>query len=139
VTDPADIAAFLEARLREEEEAARAAPAGPWSWEATGASGYPQRITNSAATLIAECFENPDRPASCAEHIARQNPAVTLPRGEALRAFVAWARYTGGSPNDPYLGVEEMTKETALLYLARAYRLRPDGSQHPDWREEWSA
>lgn len=37
-------------------EHAEAAPHGPWSWE----GGYPQRITNEAAVLVADVFENPD-------------------------------------------------------------------------------
>lgn len=37
-------------------------PSLPWTW--TG--GYPQRITNPQAVLIAEIFENPDLPATIA-------------------------------------------------------------------------
>jgi hypothetical protein len=62
-------------RLRELAEACEASSAhGPWEW--TG--GYPQRITNGAAALIAETFENPDMPPVLVEYLAACDPQTIL-------------------------------------------------------------
>lgn len=54
-------------------------PSTPWTW--TG--GYPQRITGPDATLIAECWENPDRPATIAPLIcAAVNVYLEAPLGQ---------------------------------------------------------
>jgi len=39
---------------------AQDAPDTPWDWH----GGYPQRVTNGAATLVAEVFDSPDAPPS---------------------------------------------------------------------------
>lgn len=68
------------------EQAARELQAGnahgPWEWQ----GGYPQRITNPAAVVIADCFENPDMPAQTAPFIAAADPASVLALVEATRA-----------------------------------------------------
>jgi hypothetical protein len=50
-------------------------PSLPWTWQ----GGYPQRITGPDASLIAECWENPDLPAIVAPTICR-----------AVNAYFGW-------------------------------------------------
>lgn len=59
-----------------------AAPHGPWSWE----GGYPQRITNEAAVLVADVFENPDMRSTIASYIAMVDPTVGLALADLLNA-----------------------------------------------------
>ena len=77
-------AELLRRAAKEMRERAEAAPTSPWHWEAVGKSGYPQRVSNPGAVVIAECFENPDFPASCAEHITSWHPAVALAVADLL-------------------------------------------------------
>lgn len=60
------VAVYAVGRRGLDESAARV-PSLPWTW--TG--GYPQRITGPDATLIAECWENPDLPAVIAPTICK--------------------------------------------------------------------
>jgi hypothetical protein len=77
---------LLRRAAKEMRQRAEDAPHGPWVWEAVGKSGYPQRVTNPEALLVAECFENPDFRAGCAEHIASWHPAVALAVADWLDA-----------------------------------------------------
>ena len=64
-----------EAAIRSLAEAVQGGNAhGPWGWQ----GGYPQRITNGAATLIAEVFDSPDAPPTLVEFIAACDPATIL-------------------------------------------------------------
>jgi len=58
---------------------------GPWSWM----GGYPQRVTNPGAILVAETFNDPDSLAYDAELIALTPDLarLALDMGEALRAI----------------------------------------------------
>ena len=139
-TAPSDIAVFTLARITEEEADALAAPEGPWEWEAVGASGYPQRVTNAAAVLVAECFENPDLPAACAAHIARNDPPAVLARCAALRAIFdehelyyehgkTWCSGCGDDINGlPRHQYDECPTRRGIAAIWRG---------HEDWRKEW--
>lgn len=84
------VRAWLEARYDEDEMRAAGASKGPWHWE----GGYPQRISNPQAIVIAETFTNPDFPAYDAEFIAWNNPARVLgdiaAKRRRLERHAAW-------------------------------------------------
>lgn len=141
----AEIAAFLEARIGEEEEIARAATPGPWSWPA-------DELTSPAGTVLASVHYGGVAVAEeDAAHIVRQGPAVTLARCAAMRMLVAlhrpvtidWVDLDG----DDRTGVDCDECDNGgvigswpcqtIRHLAAFYRLRADGSQHPEWRKEW--
>lgn len=72
-----DKPAFVLAVADLRELRANGVPHGPWSWTAMG--GYPQRVTNPEAVIVAETYESPDAPAFVPEHIvAEANPAHAL-------------------------------------------------------------
>lgn len=65
-------------------ERAEAAPHGPWHVEPLGDKGYPQSISNAAATVIGETYTNPAYPPMNANYIASMHPIVAL----AVAAFL---------------------------------------------------
>lgn len=79
-----------------------------------------------------------------ARYIAAQNPAVVLALADAADALLAWAT------TDPIRGelvdgcdygatlAMETAQETVLRHLAGFWRVRADGTQHPDWQEDWT-
>jgi Family of unknown function (DUF6221) len=85
-----DLIHFLTARLDEDEMRAAGAPKGPWTWIAM--RGYPQRITNPEAAVVAHTYTEPDAPAYIAEHIVRHDPARTLLEVAAKRRIIAMHR-----------------------------------------------
>lgn len=78
-----EVVEFINARLDEEEMAAVAATRGPW--KVTAPRGYPQRITNDRAVVIAETYMGPKVPPYDANHIVRQDPNRTFRKVRALR------------------------------------------------------
>lgn len=66
---------------------------GPWVVELLGEGtthpGYPQRITNAGATVIAETFTAPEIWAVEAEHIAFWDPATALLVADLLDGMAA--------------------------------------------------
>jgi hypothetical protein len=140
--DVAEIAAFIEARIAEEEADARAATPGPWAVndvEDDHRAGVLDAENNCLIEWYA-CGEDDAR------HIVRQNPAVTLPRCEMTRGLLGefrgaaeWAEHPD-CPDREREGYRRTagTLRSALRYVAAFYRLRPDGSQHPDYRKEWA-
>jgi hypothetical protein len=64
-----------------------------------------------------------------ARHIARQDPAATLARVEALRALVAGVADWPGDGNPDV----EWIRESALRFVAAIWL------GHPDYRTEWAA
>lgn len=63
--------------LSELRAVAQAADANGLPWEWTG--GYPQRVTREGdVVLVADCFEDPDKPSRFAEHIATFDPPTVL-------------------------------------------------------------
>jgi len=80
-----------------EELLANATP-GPWEWM----GGYPQRITNTGAILVAETFDDPDsiphttRLIALAPDLAR----LALDMGEALETAMACCARPAGTCGD---------------------------------------
>lgn len=163
MTDLDALAAFVLARIAEEEAAARAAyrPGGdgPWivdvspSGRASVWQRRPAREVGSSlppeshlAPVVATLADNAR--AVC-EHIARQSPAVTLARVQALRSLVelhgrveehgeAMCGHCA-RPGEISGDLEGDWPCATLRLLASIYRYRSDGSQHPDWQETWAA
>lgn len=163
------LAAFIRARLDEEERDARAAieesnryyvgakNTGAWQF-------YEALILDGADAAIIGDIDGHRVEEGYGHHIARQNPAATLFRVEALRAMVADIRaerhfvdhndcwntcavateeHDGGSScNDARGSTCDCNRDgiigRRLRFVAAFWRYRPDGSQHPDWREEWT-
>lgn len=137
-----DLAAFLLARLDEDQAAAEAATiedVGPvWHFaEGVDYTGVPDwRIgadTQWSFMAVARAY---DREAT--DHIARWDPARVLAEVAAKRAIVEHYRDHMRKRDDPLLAgvarpyiVREL--ETMLRHLAAPY------ADHPDYREEWSA
>lgn len=126
---PIDVMEFIEARIAEEEADAQAATPGPWWWDDEGqlryADGYVLASVGYGGISCAETDE---------AHIARQNPAVTLPRCEMTRGLVGefrgaaeWAEHPD-CPDREREGYRRTagTLRSALRYVAAFYRLRPD-------------
>jgi hypothetical protein len=63
---------------------AKEAPKGPWSVEYFGDRGYPQRITNAQATLIANTYEGGSGLRPIPEYIRLMHPLVGLAVAELL-------------------------------------------------------
>lgn len=63
---------------------ATAAPKGPWAVEYFGDRGYPQRITNAQATLIATTHEGGTGLRPIPEYIRLMHPLVGLALAELL-------------------------------------------------------
>ncbi len=72
----ADDAATMRRAAALMRDRAEAIPHGPWHWQALGEHGYPQRVVNEGAYLIAECFTGPDARLVEAEYIASMHPGV---------------------------------------------------------------
>lgn len=111
---------FLNARLDEEQAAARAAAPGPWR-----ADGGSAKVFDGAGTPVAEAGDSP----ATADHIARHDPERVL-REVALRRRIVREveEYTRFS-RDRLAG--DMAAQV-LGALAGAY------SGHPDHRPEWA-
>lgn len=126
-----DLSDFIRARLDEDEAAAKGVAHGPWYWE----GGYPQRISNPAAILVAECYTSPDAPAQEAEHIARHDPARVLRDIAAKRAIVEMyadkADYDTPDPELEYAVGRAVGLGEAVRHLAAVW------SGHPDYEEAW--
>lgn len=66
-------------------ELAAAATSGPWKTEYFGDRGYPQRVTNDRAEVVAECYEGGlagRKPTP--EYVASLHPLVGLALADAL-------------------------------------------------------
>jgi hypothetical protein len=125
---------FLHDRLDEDEQAAAAASAGPWTpWRRKAllrglgqlehAVTLPGEGVGSRASIVTASWLD-------AEHIARHDPARVLTEVDAKRAIVDW--------------VEECRAffwQTDSTLTPSAYRvLAPLAvvyADHPDYREEW--
>jgi hypothetical protein len=102
-----EITAFIAARLDEEEMTAIAATRGPW--KVTAPRGYPQRITNDRATLIAETYMGPEVPPHDANHIICQDPNRTFRKIRALRNLMKAHVGYYGPDDDEYLPVPTLS------------------------------
>ncbi|MGG7608863.1 DUF6221 family protein [Streptomyces sp. ZG43] len=118
----ASLIAFLQARLDEDEEEARAATQGDWVWsrEFVTPPGYHHRTVG------------PLEPGDAA-HIARHNPARALAEVEAKRRIVrAHEKWCAGRCEAKYPeGGFDAAHYWSVKSLAATY------ADHPDYREEW--
>lgn len=138
-----DIVAFIRARLAEDEQAALAAPDGPWEpWRGQPGLGLPRgldyavMLPGQGAGHIAEIAT---RSWLAAEHIARQDPARTLRNVQADREILAMYETAQLSvevaDGTPLAGAARLKADTLRRVLvARAGRF----SDHPDFDPSWS-
>jgi hypothetical protein len=148
MTVPDPLVAFINARLDEEEADARSATPGPWWVENTTSRRWTVMAAADDAPERAQMVGGGNSVRRCGDadtrHIARQDPAVTLARVTELRALLVWAtadyQELSADPGVPVANITAEAAQTTVLYhLAAACRYRPDGTQHPDWQEEWTA
>lgn len=125
---------FLEARLREDQEAAEAAAVGPWHMDES------QRIYAEDGSYVTSPWTNGERDDDL-HHVVRHHPARVLREVSAKRAILEdivsamngmdlqingeW----GLGPMDP----ADYESVALLQLLAMPY------SDHPDYRKEWAA
>jgi len=136
-----DLVAFLRARLAEDEQTARAAPAGPWTYERvfSDLSG----AVMDGPLISGEHTDGYIDPESAA-HIARHDPARVLAEVDAKRRIIdqhVAAVLPGGQVpdviycptcNGPDWDMYPMPDGcTTLRLLALPY------AGHEDYREEW--
>lgn len=153
-----EIGEFIAARLAEDEEAARAAsgldplqrmvfdvdPAGHWSVDTTDSVLIDRDHQVACRVAGLDRVYLPvarDMPGPFARHIARQDPAATLARVEALRALVG---EHGRDPAEPGLCAQRCAVQTGPDgWMLRAYpcptlrhvaAIRRD---HEDYDERW--
>lgn len=151
MTDPDAITAFILARIGEEEEAARAASEAPpvpadahlvaidtrAHWGATYHPDHPHGLPRRVAWWTPRGEQVPVADTwqvGAAEYIARKDPADTLARCAELRELVSEVMGDGWEP-DP-AGFMDY-RAVVLRHVARIVRLRPGGTEHPEWRKEW--
>jgi hypothetical protein len=120
-----DLVAFLNARLDEDEEAAKASVMPEWMISESGEFGYIVAAVGTETTgeSIADAWQE-----DVAVHIARHDPARVLREVEAKRAMLAeltrWPFDYRPGCNDPI--------RLFVHLLAAPY------SDHPDWRAQWA-
>ena len=118
-----DLIAFLNARLDEDEEAAKASVMPEWMISESGEFGYIVAAVGTETTgeSIADAWQE-----DVAVHIARHDPARVLREVEAKRAMLAeltrWPFDYRPGCNDPI--------RLFVHLLAAPY------SDHPDWRAQ---
>ena len=125
------VAAYILARVGELRATAHAATAGPWSLvpaDADPAAPTPhiRTATRTAPLILSEDDEEPDL-----AYIAAVNPSTALAWCAAAEALARWARKERGQD------AEGPARYDAVRRMARAFKRRPDGTVHPDWRKEW--
>jgi hypothetical protein len=133
-----DLAAFLAARLDEDEAAAKAAAlvdahyGGRSSWAACFGMVTDAADPDWAVVDVAPHFFSADRDPVNA-HIARHDPARVLREVEAKRAILARCEYVRAAFRDPASGLWQRTHADAnLRHLAAVY------SDHPDYDPAWA-
>jgi hypothetical protein len=105
-------------------ERAEAAAKGPWRVQYFGDAGYPQRVSNDAAELVAQTFEGGTGLRPTPEYIASMHPLVGMALAGQLvrRAAVALAIGLGQARADEAVELGE----PHALRLARLYLGRPE-------------
>jgi hypothetical protein len=112
-------------------ERAEAAAKGPWRVQYFGDAGYPQRVSNDAAELVAQTFEGGTGLRPTPEYIASMHPLVGMALAGWLdelagqlvrRAAVALAIGLGQARADEAVELGE----PHALRLARLYLGRPE-------------
>jgi hypothetical protein len=129
------ITEFLEARISEDEQVARAATAGPWTWEEDqpmdesflyGLDDIPVVVAYGMHTPgFLECSDE-DR-----THIAAHDPARVLAECAAKRKAIQEMSWIHGDPWEYGAAADAAT--STLHALAAVY------SDHPDYQQEWAA
>jgi Family of unknown function (DUF6221) len=141
-----ELAAFLAARLDEDEAAAKAtAPSGGrYQWHAgtdypgTGSPGAPVHWVTSDPdpAAVAEAYGlEPRTGRQVAGHIARHDPARVLREVEAKRRIIDHhkpVRHEGRTMCHSCLGAVTFWPCPTLQHLAAVW------SDHPDYRQEWA-
>ena len=133
-----DLVTFLNARLDEDEAAAKAATVGPWEFEGDDPTDDEiYSVHDGIADLVgvAVAFTR-DRQVANGQHMARHDPARTLREVEAKRAIIAEAgRIAQSASMYPNQGnaAALIAMQTVLKILAAEDR------DHPDYRQEWLA
>lgn len=137
------IAAFLAARLDEEEAAAKGALAGPWHIDRHPMQGL--RIMDGPGLVVTWTPGFYERGDADAEHIARHDPPRVLRDVAADRALLDLyeraKRYRDQvfAQPGPRSVSDEMRAVTQMLALEQVLRLRAAvWSDHPDYRSEWA-
>lgn len=150
------LADFLLARIAEDEERARAAAQGPWTWREyggrngvdpvpylTGRGGDPATYAYDTEVIEPNHSGECGCRSSCTlelrvrvedrEHIARHDPARVLAECEAKRRIVARHDAHLGHEPTPHIVPRLKWREgcDTLRLLALPY------ADHPDFREEW--
>ena len=124
------VAAFLNARLDEDEAAAKAAAsvAGPdWQFGADFPTSY---LRSARGSILADTLQSGE--GQIGPHVACHDPARVLREVAAKRAILAaYVRADGGSPRDRDRGRWD-SSHAAVSQLAAVY------SGHPDYRQEWA-
>lgn len=106
---------------------AQAAPTSPWHAERLGDEGYPQRISNPRAIIIAQTYSSPTKVDPTCDYIAALHPDVALHIADAWDATAEdMANYEAvehpkgwQSPGGHWLGPNHLW--TATIRAARAY------------------
>lgn len=134
-----DLVGFLRARLDEDEAAALAAFAGPWTVGAHP-DGIRSVVLSPYARVVATTFREAD-----AAHVARHDPARVLADVAAKRAILdMWedpeeAREPGSNGQEGR-DADEIEADVAVAYaitdIVAAFAAVYAG--HPDYREEWT-
>jgi hypothetical protein len=131
VSSDEGIAAFLAARLDEDEATAKAATEAEGQWFAPGPGAGEWSVRNNRA--IVDCpagviaFDEGCPTDTQAAHIARHDPARVLRSVAAVRIILAACQHAG-----PWVAyTPEEWLEFALPLLAAIY------SDHPDYRPQW--
>jgi len=115
------ITEFLDARIAEDEAAAKSATNAPWDLMGGNEWLYPFGFSIGS---------DDDIRGSDAEHIARHDPARVLAECSAKRAIIA-AHKRQENDDDPRAWI--VASEILLNTLAAVYK------DHPGYRQEWAA
>lgn len=138
---PADLPAFLLARLTEREQLARAATPGPWRVagelgdrdmpddDPTILAGEDTYVAQTSYDTLSLTTANSDADAA---HIAANDPATILEDCAAQRELIELAATTlGSTPPDEAARGWDAAMTRALLLLAQPHRDHP--AFHPAW------
>lgn len=157
-----DLAAFLLARIAEDEAVARAAGEGEWSAEGRDVWRVSPIATVTIVYGIPE-HESGAQTHEIGQHIARHDPARVLAECEAKRRIVEWHKNWPvlvesqptiepiDRPGDPmslaYRASQQIAWMTEREYVARFGSEPPTSPilrllalpfvDHPDYRQEW--
>ncbi|MFF8459107.1 DUF6221 family protein [Streptomyces albidoflavus] len=129
-----DLITFLNARIDEDEKAARGATPGPWEWRGEYDEPW-QPASDGWLDYTGEYIAAPGgkgtlfgpgmTPHADAIHIARHDPARVLAEVEAKRSMI------GRISNHALIMGQDEVHGSLLRSLALPY------SDHPDYRDEW--